>query len=180
MMRVFEHRAYLGLGSNIGDREHHLAQALNDLHNHLDIHIQRLSAIFETDPVGHLQQGAFLNMAIQVHTRLDPEQLLEITLAIEAQGGRKREMYWGPRTIDIDILLYDDISLTTGRLQIPHPRMQERAFVLIPLQEIAGSQQVPGIGATVHHLAGLLNGKGVHSWNNRFHLVGGAFELSAN
>lgn len=121
----------------MGDRLEYLERAINELNNHEQIKVVNVSSIYETDPVGYTEQSAFLNMVASVITSLKPEDLLEECLKIELLLGRKREIRWGPRTIDLDILMYNQENMETERLIIPHPRMKERAFVLIPLMEIA-------------------------------------------
>jgi len=139
-----KNRVYLGLGSNLGDREYYLLQAIRLLNKHKDIHVNRVSSIYETAPVGYVNQGPFLNMVAEIETSLNPLDLLEQTLRIENTLDRKREIHWGPRTIDVDILLYNQEIIHEKNLIIPHPRMMERAFVLIPLVEIAPELSVPG------------------------------------
>ncbi|MWC30202.1 2-amino-4-hydroxy-6-hydroxymethyldihydropteridine diphosphokinase [Paenibacillus sp. MMS18-CY102] len=128
--------AYIALGSNIGDRGDTLQRAIEQVAAREDIFVERVSHVYETDPVGYTDQPAFLNMAAAVKTRLGPEELLDTLLAIEQQLGRVRLVHWGPRTIDLDLLMYGDISQVTERLTIPHPRMMERAFVLVPLRDV--------------------------------------------
>ena len=127
---------YLGFGSNLGDRAENILQAVQSLKaNGLIIH--RLSSIIETDPVGGPAQGKFLNAVCKIGTSLSPEALLAVIHKIEKGLGRTRTIRNGPRTIDIDILLFDRLSVNTARLAIPHPKMLERDFVLRPLTEIA-------------------------------------------
>ncbi len=126
---------FLGLGSNLGDREKNIRQALELLEADAVI-VQKISSIIETDPVGGPQQGLFLNAAAKVETDLSPHDLLRKIHQIEASLGRVRDVKNGPRTIDIDILLYDDRKVNDLDLIIPHPRMRERAFVMRPLGEI--------------------------------------------
>jgi len=128
--------AFLGLGSNVGDRERWLAEAVRRLDERPDVRVAARSPIYETDPVGLTDQPAFLNMAVRIETSLPPESLLQATMGIERELGRVRTVRWGPRTIDIDILLYDDDSVQTPSLTIPHPRLAERAFVLVPLFDV--------------------------------------------
>lgn len=135
--------AYVALGTNLGDRLYYLHQAVSLLDNHPQIEVKQLSSIYETDPVGFVDQPDFLNMVTCVCTDLSPHVLFGITSGIEAKLGRKRSVRWGPRTIDIDILLYNQIHLKTDTLEIPHPRMFERAFVLIPLAEINPRLHIP-------------------------------------
>lgn len=128
--------AYLGLGSNMGDRSAYLHQAVSLLNEQTAIKVEKVSSIYETDPVGYTDQDRFLNIAVKISTNLQPEELLQIMQSIEYELGRKREVRWGPRTIDLDILLYNHENIVTESLIIPHPRMYERAFVLAPLFEI--------------------------------------------
>lgn len=127
---------FLGLGSNIGDRKKFLQKAIVLLEKQ-NIQVLQKSSVYETQPVGALPQPDFLNMVIQISTDLSPEDLLTICLDIEQKLGRIRDTRFGPRTIDLDILLYGDRILRSNFLAIPHPHMLERKFVLIPLAEIA-------------------------------------------
>ena len=127
---------YLALGSNLGDRHAYIQKALDRL-NANKINVLKLSSIIETDPVGGPEQGKYLNAVVAVETKLSPENLHRCTQLIETRLGRIRKVHHGPRVIDIDILLYDDIKLITKKLIIPHPRMFERSFVMDPLKEIA-------------------------------------------
>lgn len=120
----------------MGDRQQFIHKALNELVSS-GINILKVSSIIETEPVGGPEQGKYLNGVIKVSSTLAPEDLLKVTQNIEQKLGRKRETFHGPRTIDIDILLYEEIKLVSRRLIIPHPRMLERSFVLDPLEEIA-------------------------------------------
>ena len=125
---------YLALGSNLGDREQSIHKAIQALKKD-GVSILKVSSIIETDPVGPLQDK-FLNAVLKGKTQLSPEELLEVIQSVERKLGRVRKIINGPRTIDIDILLYDDIKLVSRRLIIPHPRMMERSFVLEPLKEV--------------------------------------------
>jgi 2-amino-4-hydroxy-6-hydroxymethyldihydropteridine diphosphokinase len=127
---------YLGLGSNLGDREKNIHDAVDQL-NASGVKVQKLSTIIETDPVGGPPQGFFLNAVAKAEADLAPTDLLKTCQVIESRLGRVRTDRNGPRTIDIDILLYDDLSINTPELMIPHPRMRERHFVMWPLREIA-------------------------------------------
>lgn len=138
-------RAYIALGTNIEPRHTHLTEAIDSLVNHDAIHVIKKSAIYETAPVGYLDQAYFLNMVLEIETSLLPLELLDDCQRIEKQLGRERHIRFGPRTIDLDILTYNDEKMTTDRLIIPHPRMQERAFVLVPLAEIAPELIIPGM-----------------------------------
>jgi 2-amino-4-hydroxy-6-hydroxymethyldihydropteridine diphosphokinase len=127
---------YLALGSNLGDRQHYIQRAIDELNAH-GVRVNRCSSIIETDPVGGpATQEKYLNAVLKVETNLSPEDLHIFTQQIEHKLGRVRRIINGPRVIDIDILLYDDIKLITRKLIIPHPRMLEREFVMNPLREI--------------------------------------------
>lgn len=128
--------SYLSLGSNMGDRLEMLKQAVGLLTEHPDIQVEQISSLYETEPVGFTEQEPFLNMAVFIKTEISALALLEICQEIEQRLNRKRLIRWGPRTIDLDILLYNQDNVKTERLTIPHPRMHERAFVLIPLFEL--------------------------------------------
>ena len=129
--------AYIGIGSNLGDREELLRKAITLLAAEPGIEVGRVSSLYETAPVGFVDQPPFLNAVAVLTTDLSPDSLLDVCQTVEEQLHRRRNIRWGPRTIDIDILLYDDEQLALPRLTVPHPRMHERLFVLIPLQEVA-------------------------------------------
>lgn len=143
--------AYLSLGSNVGDREKHLARARERL-NSEGLRILRASALYETEPRDVPDQPWFLNQVVEIETRLLPKQLLEQTQKIERALGRVRTWAKGPRTIDIDILLYGDTIVSTPGLEIPHERMADRRFVLEPLSELAPELRHPRTGATVSEM----------------------------
>lgn len=136
-------QAFIALGTNIEPRADHLENALEAMTKSGHITILQKSSIYETVPVGYLDQADFLNMVIEIDTLLTASDLLEVCQAIEQELGRRRTIRFGPRTIDLDILLYNQENRQTERLTIPHPRMHERAFVLVPLEEIAPGLQVP-------------------------------------
>jgi 2-amino-4-hydroxy-6-hydroxymethyldihydropteridine diphosphokinase len=136
--------AYLGLGSNLGDRAAALAGALAALRARPGIEVTRVSSLYATDPVGPVPQGEFLNAAAEVRTRLGPRELLAACLEIEAGLGRLRTERWGPRAIDLDLLLFGELRMEEPDLVLPHPRMRERAFVLAPLAEIAPARLLEG------------------------------------
>ena len=130
--------AFIGLGSNVGDRAENLKRALEKIRKLPKTGLIKSSTFHETDPVGGPPQGKFLNAAAELQTDLEPLELLKQVRKIEQEMGRpKKHERWGPRTIDLDLLIYDDLILQTPELTLPHPRMQERPFVLNPLAEIA-------------------------------------------
>ncbi|HLB62975.1 MAG TPA: 2-amino-4-hydroxy-6-hydroxymethyldihydropteridine diphosphokinase [Actinomycetota bacterium] len=137
-------RAFLGLGSNVGDRLTNLQRAVDLLAGRVDIDIRRSSRVYETDPVGGSAQPDYLNAVVEVETTLSPRELLEACLEVEVELGRTREERWGPRTIDVDVLTYDGDRVDEPDLTIPHPRMHERAFVLVPLLELVVDPVLPG------------------------------------
>ena len=133
--------AYLGLGSNLGDREENLRKSLSLLGDAGEI--TALSSIYETEPWGYAEQPSFLNMVCGFRTYLSPPELLGLVQEVERRLGRVRTIRYGPRTMDVDILLYGDRIVDTSDLQIPHPRIPERAFVLAPFAEIAPDIEHP-------------------------------------
>lgn len=145
-------QAYLGLGSNIGDRKQQLLKAIDLIGNIKGIKVTKQSSIYETAPIGYTDQPNFLNLCLEIETELSPQQLLKHCLDIEQQLHRVREIRWGPRTLDIDILLYSDNIIETDNLSIPHPRMKERAFVLIPLNDIASDKKDPRLNQKIYDL----------------------------
>jgi 2-amino-4-hydroxy-6-hydroxymethyldihydropteridine diphosphokinase len=144
------HTAYLGLGSNLGDRRANLRRAVKALAGRATVLAE--SAVYETPPWGVQNQPAFLNMAVKVETELTPMELRDTVKGIEADLGREPSYRWGPRVIDIDILFYDDLITDTPQLVIPHPRLQERGFVLVPLETIAGDLVHPVLGVSIRVL----------------------------
>lgn len=130
------HTVYLGLGSNLGDRREYLQKAVKLLTEH-GIHIKQVSGFYETKPVGYLEQGNFLNCAAEAETLFSPNEVLHICQKIETELKRERTIHWGPRTIDIDILFFDELVTSQKNLILPHPRITERLFVLVPLAEIS-------------------------------------------
>ncbi|MBC1444926.1 2-amino-4-hydroxy-6-hydroxymethyldihydropteridine diphosphokinase [Listeria seeligeri] len=130
-------KAFLSIGTNIGERLDNLNNAVSGLAAVEQIKIINVSSVYETDAVGYEDQAAFLNIVVEIETSFAPVELLDFCLALELELGRVRLFKWGPRLIDIDILLYEDVKLDTEKLKIPHPYMKERAFVMIPLIEIS-------------------------------------------
>ncbi len=135
--------AYLGLGANLGDRLTTLREAVDLLAADPGIFVQRTSRVWETDPVGGPEQPDFLNVVVEIDTDLDPLDLLAAVNRVESELGRVRDVRWGPRTIDIDILLIDELEIADERLTVPHPRMHQRAFVLFPLLELIADRVLP-------------------------------------
>ena len=131
------HTAYLSIGSNMGDREGYLNAGIEGLKASDEIRVEKVSKFIETEPYGNVEQDTFLNGCIEIRTLLTPRELLKYVNEIEAKEGRVRTVHWGPRTLDIDILLYDNEIVYTPDLKIPHPDMHNREFVLEPLNEIA-------------------------------------------
>ena len=156
--------AYLSLGSNLGDREENLRRAI-ELLEEAGVRIVRTSSLYETEPQDVRKQPWFLNTVVEVETSLFPRQLLTRIHKIERELGRKRTVPKGPRTIDVDILLYGSFVMETAQLQIPHPRMAERRFVLEPLQEIAAGLRHPITKKTVSEMLGNCAGQVVRKLN---------------
>jgi len=154
------HRVYLGLGSNLGDRKAFLDAAISALAPAL--RVLRLSPIYETEPWCFAEQSRFLNMVVEGDTELEPRQLLVILKGIEVKLGRQPRFRNGPREIDIDILLFDDLIFDEEGLRIPHPRLQERAFILAPLADLAPDFEIPNTGKTVSECLTALDKSGVY------------------
>ena len=157
-----EHIVYLALGSNLGDRLANLKQAIAALTPQMDVKAK--SQVYETPPWGYEDQPAFLNQAVKAKTYLDPESLLKHLKRLEVALGRKVSFPNGPRLIDIDILFYDDVVLDTPSLTIPHPRLHERGFVLLPLMDIAPDLVHPLSKKTVREMAALSNTEGIEKF----------------
>ena len=156
---------YLGLGSNMGDRQHNLDRALDFLSQRL--RVGKISPVYDTEPVGNTNQPRFLNLVCQVYTRLAPIELLALAKGIERKLGRVFTKSNAPRPIDIDILFYGDRVIETPELVIPHPRLAERAFILIPLDQIAPDLRHPVSGRTIKKLLAEVKGRqGVFKWEN--------------
>jgi 2-amino-4-hydroxy-6-hydroxymethyldihydropteridine diphosphokinase len=153
-------RAYVGLGSNLGDRAAYLLLGLSALSRLPKTHLLRLSPVYETDPVGP-PQPPYLNMVAELETELSPKGLLAEMLRIEKALGRERRERWGPRTLDLDLLLYGDLVLEEEGLSVPHPRLHERAFVLVPLLDLLPEGRHPLWGQSFAELLASLDASSV-------------------
>ncbi len=148
------YNAFLGLGSNVGERQKFLNQAVLELKKLANTKIVCASAIYETEPYGKTDQAKFLNAALEIETILTPPELVKEVKAIEERLGRTPTEKWGPREIDIDILLYDGLVHDDETIKVPHPELENRRFVLVPLREIAPDIVHPVSGMTISELAG--------------------------
>ena len=155
----FWHRAYLGLGSNLGDKETYLNQAVKSVDETRGCQVEKVSSYLVTEPYGGVEQDDFLNACLCLKTYLSPEELLKRLHEIEQDAHRERIVRWGPRTLDLDILLYDDLILETEELILPHMDMENREFVLKPLSEIAPNLRHPILHKTMRQLADQLAAK---------------------
>ena len=153
---------YLALGTNLGDRPANLRAAMEALSP--EIKVLAESKVYETPPWGYETQPAFLNMAVKCETALEPESLLKRLKQLEVQLGREQSFRWGPRLIDIDILFYNDLILESESLTIPHPRLHERAFVLVPLADIAPDFIHPVLKKTIKELLAGVNMDDIHPY----------------
>ncbi|MDT7910276.1 2-amino-4-hydroxy-6-hydroxymethyldihydropteridine diphosphokinase, partial [Thermus sp.] len=152
--------AYVGLGSNLGDRAAYLLLGLSALSRLPETRLLRLSPVYETDPVGP-PQPPYLNMVAELETALSPKGLLAEMLGIEKALGRERRERWGPRTLDLDLLLYGDLVLEEAGLSVPHPRLHERAFVLVPLLDLLPEGRHPLLGQSFAELLASLDASSV-------------------
>jgi 2-amino-4-hydroxy-6-hydroxymethyldihydropteridine diphosphokinase len=159
------HNIYLALGSNLGDRQENLLSAIQALPP--DVIVLAESRIYETPPWGYADQPAFLNMAVKAETNLEPIALLIYLKELEARLGRMPTFRYGPRQIDIDILFYDALILNTPELVIPHPHLHERAFVLVPLADLAPDLVHPGLHRTIRELLADSDRTGITSIHSR-------------
>ena len=156
-------KIFLGLGSNLGDRLKNLESAIDAVRPH--IAVTRRSSVYETPPWGYAAQNNFYNVAVEAETELSPSELIRELKTVEQRLGRTLSFKYGPREIDIDILLYGQTSVTEADLTIPHPRLAERAFILVPLAELAPDLKVPGFNRTVTELLQSLNTSGITQVN---------------
>jgi 2-amino-4-hydroxy-6-hydroxymethyldihydropteridine diphosphokinase len=148
-------RAYVGLGANLGPKEVTLLRAVDLLAAEDGIEVLELSELHETAPVGVVDQPEFLNAAVALETTLSPRELLDVLLRVERELGRVRAERWGPRTIDLDLLVYGDETVDEPGLRVPHPRLHERRFALEPLAELEPELAIPGLGTVSEALARL-------------------------
>lgn len=153
------HRAYVAVGSNLGNREDYVAGAVKALREHPLVEVKKVSDMINTKAYGGVEQGDFLNGAMEIETLLGPWELLDALHEIENKAGRERTLHWGPRTLDLDILFYDKMCIETKDLVIPHPDMENREFVLKPLAQIAPWLRHPVSGKPVTELLEALVGK---------------------
>lgn len=151
----------MGLGSNMGDRERNIKRACELLADSGLLTRLRISSMYETDPWGPVPQGPFLNCVLSACTGLSGPELLKLALQVEADIGRVRDVHWGPRVIDIDVLLIGEERINLPQLQVPHPRMWERAFVLVPLADLAPDMPAPGGVPLARHILTLPDKAGV-------------------
>ncbi len=154
-------KAYIGLGSNQGERLSLLRRSLELLGRAQNITVSAVSPLYETEPVGGPRQGLYLNACAALDTALSPVKLLKLMLDVENSLGRVRKRRWGPRTLDLDLLIYESLLMKTPTLTLPHPRMTERLFVLAPLSHIAPNLIIPGTGRTVSEFKSFLDPGGV-------------------
>ncbi len=154
------HTIYIALGTNLGNRLDNLQRTVKALPP--EARVINASPIYETPPWGYLDQAYFLNQVLQAETDLTPEDLLAYLKRLETQLGRQASFKYGPRLIDLDILFYDDLILETSILTIPHPKINERAFVLVPLADLAPDHRHPSFGLTVRELMEKVDLQGIH------------------
>jgi 2-amino-4-hydroxy-6-hydroxymethyldihydropteridine diphosphokinase len=164
--------AFLGLGSNLGDRLRYLQAAVDALDADAATRVDAVSSVYETAPVGGPPQAAYLNLAVRVATRRRPRGLLRLCHAVEAALDRERRERWGPRTIDVDILLYRGTTVARRDLEIPHPRLAERPFALVPLIEVAPGASLPDGRPLARVLAACAPIEGVQAIGTQVHLPG--------
>ena len=148
---------YISVGSNIGNRRQFIDDAYHALSIHPEVHSITSSTIIETEPWGYTEQDVFLNAVWRVSSSLEPHDLLDVLQSLECEAQRKRDIHWGPRTLDLDLLFYDDQILGTKRLIVPHPEIEKRSFVLVPMAQIAPWLRHPVSKSTIKQLLEELN-----------------------
>ncbi|MCK5237120.1 MAG: 2-amino-4-hydroxy-6-hydroxymethyldihydropteridine diphosphokinase [Deltaproteobacteria bacterium] len=153
--------AYIAIGSNEGDALKNCKRAIEKLNNTDDIKVTKVSSFYKTEPWGVTEQEEFINSAARIETTLTPEDLLEVCRSIEESLGRARQVKWGPRIIDLDIIFFGDRVISGSDLKVPHPHLKERAFVLKPLMDIAPEKIHPVTGATVTQMAEAIGDEGI-------------------
>jgi len=159
---------YIGIGSNIGDRESYIQTSLLRLQEYPGLQITSTSSLYETVPIGVTEQGPFLNMVAMLETEMNAFQLLEILQGIEQSLGRERDIRWGPRTIDLDILLYNQENIVAEGLVVPHPRLLQRGFVIIPLHELNPEIIIPTTNKRIDSYFNHIEDKeGVRLWKRK-------------
>jgi 2-amino-4-hydroxy-6-hydroxymethyldihydropteridine diphosphokinase len=147
-----KHIAYIGIGSNLGDKLNYCEKAISEIVKFDHHRLLAKSSFFKTEPVGYISQDWFVNAVIKIETELDALELLRSLKTIEAQLGRAETIRWGPRTVDLDILFFDDVQIKTKELKVPHPLIQDRKFVLVPLAEIDRQLVHPVLKKTIQEL----------------------------
>lgn len=164
-----DNTVYISLGSNMGDRYQFLKFAVNSLKDDQYISVGTCSSIYETMPIGGVDQADFLNMVVEIKTSYTPLELLQRTQLIQNRAGREYHVHWGPRTLDLDILLYNEENIEMEQLRIPHSRMFEREFVIIPLRELNSNLYFPSIEKSIEQVFNELSDKeGVRLWKSLF------------
>jgi 2-amino-4-hydroxy-6-hydroxymethyldihydropteridine diphosphokinase len=161
--------AFLGLGSNVGDREAYLKASREAVNKLKKTTLIRSSSIYETEPWGVKNQNPFLNQVIEIETELTPLELFAACQKIEKKLKRRKREKWGPREIDIDLLLYGEFVIDNKKIQIPHPRLSERRFVLVPLSEMAPQLKVQGLDRSVEELLDVCPDRGAVKFYREFH-----------
>ncbi len=146
------HKAYISVGSNMGDRYRNISEAVSKLEEEPDVRVTKQSSLYETKPYGFTDQPDFINGCIETETLKTPDELLSLLNSVESELGRTRDIHWGPRTADLDIIFYDDLICDSERLRIPHPDLANRMFVLKPLADIAGYVRHPVLNMTVDEM----------------------------
>ena len=142
------HSVFLGLGSNLGEPKRNILKAVDLLREQTQCEAAQLSPLYLTPPFGEVEQPDFVNAVVEIYCSLTPQELLKTCKSIEVEMGREESVHWGPRLIDIDILIFDDLEIDDENLKIPHPEIQERAFVLYPLTDLDKNLELPRLGKT--------------------------------